>query len=240
MKFFDCMLRTMDSFGVEKGYQPTDALFFVLEGSFDLTVNGENFTIKQNDLVAFPKNVYFERQIKSKLKFYYVKLQFDSEIPCGPVCLKNKMRLLSSFSFMLEANKNDKKTIAQYFLNDVFMQIEAERMLVSVSKDPLVEEIIQFFKENLNQKISLEILTQKFDVSKSGLIKRFNESVGVSPIQFLLNLRLKEAENLLISSDLTLTEIADFCGFENAFYLSNAFKKSKGIAPKFFRDEHRI
>lgn len=241
MKFYDCMLRTMDKFGVEKGHQPTDALFYVLEGDFDLKVDGKTIKVKQNDLVAFPKNVEFERRITNQLKFYYVKLKFDYDISCDVLPVKNKMRLLSSLMFMLEASKSENnKALAEYFLNDIFMQIDAEKNLISVSKDPLIEEIIQFFKENIKENVSLEILINKFGISKSGLIKRFNDVTGFTPMQYLSNLRLKEAEELLITSDLTLSQIADNCGFDNAFYLSNAFKKVKGTAPRYFREKHRI
>jgi AraC-like DNA-binding protein len=151
------------------------------------------------------------------------------------------MRLLSSLMFMLEASKSENnKALAEYFLNDIFIQIDAEKILISVSKDPLIEEIIQFFKENIKENVSLEILINKFGISKSGLIKRFNDVTGFTPMQYLSNLRLKEAEELLITSDLTLSQIADNCGFDNAFYLSNAFKKVKGMAPRYFREKHRI
>ena len=239
MKFLDCMLRSMDKFGLEKGKQPTDALFYVLEGGFDLTVNGKTVSIKPNDLVAFPKNISFERRITSQLKFYYIKAVFEKDLPCGILPVKNKMRLLSTFAFMLEASKNSKE-YAEYFLNDVFMQISAEEAFVSQPKNPLVEEIIQFFKENLKEKISLNLLTNKFRISKSGIIELFKNSTGITPIKYLSNLRLKEAEELLITSDLSLTEISDICGYDNAFYLSNAFKKEKGESPKFFREKHRI
>ncbi len=239
MKFIDCMLRTMDKFGLEKGKQPTDALFYILEGGFDLTVNGQTVSIKPNDLVAFPKDTSFERHITSQLKFYYVKAAFDRVLPCGILPVKNKMRLLSSFSFMLEAVKN-KRELAEYFLNDIFMQIKTEESFYSEPKSPLIEEILQFLKENLKENISLNLLTNKFCISKSGLIEHFKSSTGTTPMQYLLNLRLKEAEELLITSDLSLKEIAEFCGYDNAFYLSNAFKKAKGESPKFYRQKHRI
>ncbi len=239
MKFLDCMLRTMDKFGLEKGNQPTDALFYVLEGGFDLTVNGQTISIKPNDLVAFPKSISFERHINSQLKFYYVKAVFDKDLPCGVLPVKNKVRLLSTFAFILEASKNNKE-LAEYFLNDIFMQISAEEFLSSDPLSPLIEEIIQFFKENLNKNISLNLLSKKFGVSKSGLIEHFKFSTGTTPMQYLLKLRLNEAEELLITSDLSLSEIADICGYENAFYFSNAFKKAKGESPKFYREKHRI
>ena len=241
MKFYDCMMRTMDKFGVEEGYQPTDALFFVLEGSFTLTVDGKTVIVKQNDLVAFPKNVKFRRKITSKLKFYYVKLDFDKNMPCGILPIKNKMRVLSSLKFILEAAKReDAQKTAEYFLNDIFVQIDTEKLFVTSKVDPLVERVIQFLYDNLTEKISLSDIAENIEISKSGLIERFKLSTGKTPMNYLSELRLNAAEELLVTTDDSLSLIAEKCGFENAFYLSNTFKKSKGISPKFYRQKHRI
>ena len=48
-------------FGTVKGCQLADALFFVLEGSFELIVKGRKTVVGKNELVSFPENMYFER-----------------------------------------------------------------------------------------------------------------------------------------------------------------------------------
>ena len=53
-------------------------------------------------------------------------------------------------------------------------------------------------------------------------------------------LRIKKAELLLSTTNATLSEIADECGFDNAFYLSSVFKKEMGISPKSYRRLYRI
>ena len=51
---------------------------------------------------------------------------------------------------------------------------------------------------------------------------------------------IKKAEELLCGTSLTLSQIASECGYENAFYLSKAFKKVKGVSPKIYRQKYGI
>ena len=124
VKLIDCKILQMDRFGVEYGYQPTDALFYVLEGSFSLTIDGETKIVTKNDLVAFPHTMIFERHILSSLKFYFIKLEYPGEMPWGIVPIDNRMRLLSSLTFMVEMFRTKNNlSMAEYFLQDVFVSL---------------------------------------------------------------------------------------------------------------------
>jgi AraC-like DNA-binding protein len=69
------------------------------------------------------------------------------------------------------------------------------------------------------------------------LRKLFKKEVGVSPLEYMTNLRMKSAETLLTSmwtNEHTISEIAQMCGFEDALYFSRVFKKYYGCAPSNF------
>lgn len=69
------------------------------------------------------------------------------------------------------------------------------------------------------------------------LRKLFKKEVGVSPLEYMTNLRMKSAETLLTAmwtNEYTISEIAQMCGFEDALYFSRVFKKYYGCAPSNF------
>ncbi len=63
----------------------------------------------------------------------------------------------------------------------------------------------------------------------------FKEAYGISPLQYMTELRMTRIKNLIKDTDMSLSEIAEFSGFENAGYFSRAFKKNTGMSPKEYR-----
>ena len=63
----------------------------------------------------------------------------------------------------------------------------------------------------------------------------FKEFTGYAPLQYLQELRLQRSKQLLASTNLSLAEIADRVGYDNADYFSAAFKKKNHITPTNFR-----
>ena len=72
--------------------------------------------------------------------------------------------------------------------------------------------------------------------------KRFKKEVGVSPLEYMTNLRMKSAEMLLTAmwaNEYTVSEIARMCGYDDALYFSRVFKKHYGCSPSTFAKKGR-
>ncbi|MBW7457266.1 helix-turn-helix domain-containing protein, partial [Paenibacillus sepulcri] len=67
----------------------------------------------------------------------------------------------------------------------------------------------------------------------------FKQRYGVSPHQYLLEMRITHSRELLQSSLLTQEEIASYCGFANIHHFSKTFKKRTGFSPGQWRDQGR-
>lgn len=73
------------------------------------------------------------------------------------------------------------------------------------------------------------------------LRKLFKKEIGVSPLEYMTNLRMKSAETLLTAmwtNEYTISEIAQMCGYENSLYFSRVFKKHFGCAPSNYVKPH--
>lgn len=240
MELVDSKILNINRFGTEVGCQLSDAIFFVLDGSFSLKADGREEIVSKNEIAFFPKDMFFERYILSSLSFYYVKITGNDDLPKGKIPLGNPMRILSTMSLLHTCTQNGDRELSNHFLKDIFKQIEAEKRHTNSHLDRITSETVQYFKENLNKKITLSCLTAKLGISSTSLIDHFKAAVGETPLRYLTLLRIARAEEMLLTTDLTLFEIAAECGYDTPFYLSNAFKKEKGISPRAYRSLYRV
>ena len=97
------------------------------------------------------------------------------------------------------------------------------------------EKAIIHFYRNFHKEISIDDYAQSLDITPSWFRKCFKKRTGVSPKQFINDIRLAYAREMLINSDLKIAEIAEQAGYENAYYFSRIFAKNTGCSPMQFR-----
>ncbi len=98
-----------------------------------------------------------------------------------------------------------------------------------------IEEAIHYIEKNYMNKITLEMLSNITHLSPFYLHKVFYNTVGMTPYDYILNKRIKKAKQLLTFTNLSLTTIANSCGFTDQSYFGKVFKQELGITPLKFR-----
>ncbi|TSJ43246.1 AraC family transcriptional regulator [Mucilaginibacter corticis] len=99
----------------------------------------------------------------------------------------------------------------------------------------LISKAKFIIQESFEDNLDMENLARELPMGYSAFRKAFKRITGESPNQYHLNLRLERAKNLLATTVLNISEIADQTGFESVFYFSKLFKKKNGISPNTFR-----
>ncbi len=101
--------------------------------------------------------------------------------------------------------------------------------------DPLILKIALFINNNYSSEITLPLLCEKFFLSKATLCSHFKNAMNCSIMDYLFRLRLSKAMEYLASTNKSIEEISELCGFSSANYFSLAFKKAIGISPMNYR-----
>ena len=101
----------------------------------------------------------------------------------------------------------------------------------------VIEKSIQYIKDNLTAQLSLEKLSEMFSFSPTHFHKCFKSATGKTLREYVEHQRLTEAVNLLVSTNMTLAEIAYACGFSSQAYFSYVFKRSTGKTPREYAKE---
>lgn len=95
--------------------------------------------------------------------------------------------------------------------------------------------IIEFIDAQLDQPLTLAVLAQEAALSEFHFARMFRYAMGEAPHQFVMRRRMLRAQQLLVQSQLPLTEIALRCGFYSASHFSNRFRQVHGVSPSVYR-----
>ena len=99
----------------------------------------------------------------------------------------------------------------------------------------IVRELQAKFEKDYFEHFSLSEMALRYHISESHLSHIFKSVTGYAPIEYLMSCRLSAAKNLLSSSDKSIKEIIDLCGFSDESNFSRTFKKNVGMTPTEFR-----
>ena len=95
----------------------------------------------------------------------------------------------------------------------------------------------QFILKQFGRHLSLMDLAAAAGVSRQHLLKLFRNRHGTSPTHYLYERRLGVAADQLTHTGLSIKEIAEHCGFANAFHFSRKFKQAHGQSPRSWRSQ---
>ncbi len=141
------------------------------------------------------------------------------------------------------SNQNTKDTLAARTVDDILRAKEkmicsycaAVRATKENQYSVLVQSVLYEIEHKFHQDISLSDLANELAVSKNYLIKRFKTEVGMTPIQYLTDFRLKRAAMLLAEHTLSIQNIANVVGIPDSNYFTKLFKKSFHMTPQQYR-----
>ncbi len=103
----------------------------------------------------------------------------------------------------------------------------------------LIREAQNHILMNATGTIDFAHLASALGIGYTTFRHRFKQQTGISPAQFQNSIRISRAQDLLSSTDLSVSEIAAQTGFETVYYFSRHFKKSAGLTPKAYRARSR-
>ncbi|SEK19191.1 AraC family transcriptional regulator [Parapedobacter koreensis] len=105
-------------------------------------------------------------------------------------------------------------------------------------EDSIVNKARIIFRENVETSISAEQVAQDLGLSYSQFRKVFKKYTGISPGQYLIQLKIEKAKLLLTFPNKLIKEVAYDLGFDSCFYFSKLFKEKTGLSPANYRDRY--
>lgn len=106
--------------------------------------------------------------------------------------------------------------------------------------EALLERVNKVLEERIDEEdMNVDLLAEAVGVSRTHLYRRMKERLGISPSDYIRNIRLKKACELLKNNDLDITQIAYALGFSSQSQFSTSFKRVRGLTPSEYRNKHK-
>ena len=114
-----------------------------------------------------------------------------------------------------------------------------EEVKMKSPDEKLLDRVMAAINEHLDDSdLSVDMIAEQVGISRVHLHRKMKELTGQTPHDFIRNLRLKQAANLLANHGMNVTEVMYACGFSNSASFSTVFKKFYGMSPRDYMKEH--
>lgn len=235
-------------------------LFYVIDGQGQFLIESHTYPVSTNDLVIVNPNVLHTELSLNASPLSYIVLGVEGLELTAPAGENNSNFCIINF-------KNIRETILHYLQNMLY-EIGAKHPGYEIVCQDLMEILIvllgrqtnfstllapvgkktsrlcgatkRYIDTHYQEEITLDKLAEINHVSKYHLAHAFTEEYGISPINYLLNKRIQEAEHLLATTDFSLSLISYTTGFSSSSYFAQIFKKQRGCTPREFRKKSKL
>lgn len=254
LEFDICSRKTnlnMPDFHSHKHYE----LYFLKAGKRSLVFKDKKFNFTENSFAIIPP---FTPHKTEGGPYTRINIYFSSDALSNdngdsifststPIVYKLPQDYFETIYFLLqkaEENRSDDDknffdvklkilNIIEFLLNTKELAIvESE---AAVDKDKVIQNIVEYIKNNPSEKITIEMLCKKFFFTKSNLFRRFKLAMDCSISEYIYFVKIGLAKDLLYNTKKSIEEIAFLCGFSSLNYFSLMFKKKVGVSPANYR-----
>ena len=125
--------------------------------------------------------------------------------------------------------------LLRHLLISFHRELTREHILKNEYLDHEMDNAVTFFSENYNQNINIDDYAASRGMSVSWFIRNFKKYTGSTPMQFIVGIRINNAQMLLETTTYSINEISKIVGYDNQLYFSRLFHKLKGYSPREYR-----
>ncbi|WP_223830048.1 helix-turn-helix domain-containing protein [Paenibacillus arenilitoris] len=228
-----------------------NVLVLVREGKVKYEINGEEIVAERGDMLFIPKGTrrsgsnYLDSPHQKHTILFTLNTGLGTGIPFLDQGRFVKLRI-AGFQYAshrcerlfeeMRGDKSFRSFICLGILQELFGMLarEMEKPELAPMKQSYAQIMRSYLLEHYREPVEIEQLARLIHRSPNYATALFKEVYGQSPIRYMHQLRVMEACNLLLHSDMTVTSIAQYLGYYDTSYFFRMFKKHSGMSPTDF------
>ena len=239
---------------------PFTELFYVVDGKGEFNIQGQRFPVKPNDFVIINPQVEHTELSSPDEPLEYIVLginglSFSNLTPVSegghPFSFfnlrdeqKDILRYLNAILQEATSQSMSYELVCHNLLEILLIKIlRHQHFDLEVGKQSKATKDISFIKHYLetyyHESIQLEDLASMTHLSRFYISHSFKKEIGMSPMEYLIDIRIKESKILLRTTNYSISQVADIVGFTTPTYFSKQFRKSTGISPTDYREQYQ-
>lgn len=241
------LLQCEPGFTTEKRIFDFDYLLYVHKGKGSYKIGSTSYSASMGDLFYCPP--YVENTIMADEEYPFLLSGIDFRAPKYRDGMKKCYSLLSH-RFLTEIimemvqeyryGKVGSDKICRSLLTVLLENMQRMSMNDGIEKRDQAKEILDYIANNLHRTITHEEMSDVFSYHKSSINRILIRETGLSLKNYVLELRIRKAAELLKYSDKAIGEIGELCGYNSAVFFSRQFREKTGMTPIQFRDRRNL
>lgn len=233
----------------ERSNSPYTSIEFVREGVFRLEEEGRTVEAHAGELLFLHPDVHTRLSCVSETGSKYVFALTGSLLP----------EILDNIGFreLLHAVPTQRE-LWENFADEIealFQQAQAEpvncalfayRLLLEVRLinqlhryPPVLQNLLRYIRIHIAEAPQLAVLTRESGISQAGIYRLFQRHMHTSPVDYIRDLRIRRAAELLRISEYSVKEIADHLHYSSSQYFAGEFRKKYRLSPRDYRINFR-
>ena len=235
-------------------------VIMVSYGEIICNVEGSSITLTQGQCILINQNVIHNIDIASKTAtFTYLQFNISDFLKnTNTLYIHNK----DNVKYYIDKDCRDLSLLFDDILNEYTNQTDNYeiyihscilKLIVHMSRlniinirklsgnnaDDIVYNTIKYLHKNYNQPLTLDKISEEFNISKYHLSHIFKSITGTTIMDFLTTIRFSHIEALLLKTNKNISQIAYECGFTSIQHFNKVFKKIKGFSPTQYKQYTR-
>ncbi len=204
--------------------------------------NGE-IEVGEKECILFRKGVRYLRRVTRPLEMYLFRFSTDVNIFTSSCLPKDSCSCIASVLQDLEELCSrvcpQELFCQQAILNRILMlyvMADTRKRQDGTTGDAAIDRFLTIVHSDIQSKLNLAAIAQDLGMSYVQFLRRFRSALGTCPAEYVAQHRLSIACKHLRTTSQPIKSIALACGYQDAYYFSNAFKKRYGLSPSAYRN----
>lgn len=214
-------------------------LHYVVSGCGIFRIGGKTYNIEAGDMFTIPPFIETYYEADATDPWHYIWIGFTVK-EALPLTLHSRMHLPEAKSLFLKMLRcKDLETGRSAYLTAKLWDLMALILEQDKADVDYLEKALNCINSEYMNGITVSDIATRLNLDRSYFSSYFKKRTGVSPQDFLLNLRLENARQLMINHGETPTTAANSVGYNDIYNFSRMFKRKYGLSPRAYLDKHK-